>query len=339
MEGLRQHVSMLVGGILIMKNVFVQNKGIVYVILSAVLFGCMPLFAKNIYANGGNAVLLTLMRSMISLPVLFLLMWYKEGNCLISPKKLKQIVILSLGFVSTPILLLTSYHFISSGMATTIHFVYPVFVLIGCFIFFKDVPNRVKTFCIVLCTLGIFLFYTPGQTGNATGILLAFASGITYAFYIIYLDKSGLSSIKPFTLGFYLALVSSIELVIYAVLTNSLNHSLTARGWVLSILFSLVITVGASISFQIGVKEVGSQRASILSTFEPITSIIIGVFIFSESFGVKIVLGVVMILIAVVLLTIFDRKQCTSKLEINKAVGESFPRQSEVAYNKGYPRI
>jgi drug/metabolite transporter (DMT)-like permease len=295
-----------------MKNMFVQNKGFVLVILSAVLFGSMPLFAKNIYINGGNAVLLTLMRSLISLPALFLLMRHEEAKCLISPKSFKQIVILSLGFVSTPVLLLSSYHFISSGMAMTIHFVYPVFVLIGCFVFFNDKPNRVKILSVILCTLGIFLFYTPGQTGNATGMLLAFSSGITYAFYIIYLDKSGLSSIKPFTLGFYLALVSSVELGIFTALTNSFSN-LTVMGWVLSISFALVMTIGATISFQVGVKEIGSQRASILSTFEPITSIVIGVFIFSESFGVKTAIGVFVILTAVVLLTVFDRKQSVSK--------------------------
>ena len=79
--------------------------------------------------------------------------------------------------------------------------------------------------------------------------------------------------------------------------------------------------MGASISFQEGVKEIGSQRASILSTFEPITSIVVGILIFSESFGVKTVTGIIMILTAVVLLTAFDKKQVTSESDIKKAVG------------------
>jgi drug/metabolite transporter (DMT)-like permease len=305
-----------------MKNIFAQNRGTFLVILSAILFGSMPLFVKVININGGNLVLLTLMRSVISLPLLFLLMKHEEYKCLISLKEFKKVVILSLGFATTPILLLTSYKFIPSGMAMTIHFVYPVFVLIGCFLFFKDKPNRIKTVGVVLCTLGIFLFFEPGQTSNSSGILLAFLSGITYAFYVIYLDKSGLRNLKPFKLGFYLALVSSFELGVFAFLTGSLDNSLNLFGWVLCILYSLLITVGASISFQEGVKEIGSQRASILSTFEPITSIIIGIFIFSESFGVKTVIGIILILTAVVLLTAFHKKQVTSRSDINKAAGE-----------------
>lgn len=305
-----------------MKNLFEQNKGSFLVILSAVLFGSMPLFVKVIEDNGGNLVLLTFLRSMISLPLLFLLMKHEGNKSLISLKELKKIVILSIGFATTPILLLTSYGFIPSGMAMTIHFVYPVFVLIGCFLFFKDKPNRIKTIGVVLCTLGIFLFFKSGQKSNFSGIFLAFSSGITYAFYTIYLDKSGLSSMKPFTLGFYLALVSSLELGVYAFLTDSLENSLNLFGWSLCILYSLLITVGASISFQEGVKEIGSQRASILSTFEPITSIVVGILVFSESFGVKTVIGIIMILLAVVLLTAFDKKQVTCKSDIKNASGD-----------------
>ncbi|SHI34483.1 EamA domain-containing membrane protein RarD [Dethiosulfatibacter aminovorans DSM 17477] len=301
-----------------MNNIFLQNKGNILVILSAVLFGSMPLFVKIIDANGGNLVLLTFMRSMISLPLLFMLMRYEGNKSLISLVEFKKIVILSLGFAATPILLLTSYDFIPSGMAMTIHFVYPVFVLIGCFLFFKDKPNRIKTTGLVLSTFGIFLFFDPGQRSNTSGILLAFLSGITYAFYTIYLDKSGLRSLKPFTLGFYLAFVSSVELGMYAFLTDSLENSLNLLGWILCILYSLLITVGASISFQEGVKEIGSQRASILSTFEPITSIVVGILVFSESFGLKTVIGIIMILTAVVILTAFDRKQVTSKSGIKE---------------------
>ena len=48
-----------------------QYKGILLVILSAVLFGCMPLMAKTIYENGGTPVGLTLLRNFLALPALW----------------------------------------------------------------------------------------------------------------------------------------------------------------------------------------------------------------------------------------------------------------------------
>ena len=84
---------------------------------------------------------------------------------------------------------------------------------------------------------------------------------------------------------------------------------MTPLGWGMSLLFALLIAVGASVSFQVGVKEVGAQRAAILSTFEPITSIVVGILAFSEPFGLKTALGVVLILAAVLILTIFDQEK------------------------------
>jgi len=54
--------------------------------------------------------------------------------------------------------------------------------------------------------------------------------------------------------------------------------------------------------FQIGVGIIGSQKSGILSTFEPITSSVIGILVFNEPFGIKSAVGTVLILLSVVLL-------------------------------------
>ena len=48
-------------------------KGALCIILSGVIFGLMPIAAKAIYANGGNSQLLTFLRYLFSLPLLWLL--------------------------------------------------------------------------------------------------------------------------------------------------------------------------------------------------------------------------------------------------------------------------
>jgi drug/metabolite transporter (DMT)-like permease len=281
----------------------------------------MPLIVKNIYIQGGNAITVTFLRALLSLPVLYVLMKREGGTLRVPLKRLRKLVILALGFASTTILLFTSYAYISSGTATTIHFVYPVFVLLGSIIFFKEPFDRVKFLCVLLCTWGILMFYTPGETGSVIGLILAFASGLTFAFYVIYLDKSGLKSIKPFTLGFYLAAVTSVELFFYAVLTNQLVLDMTLKGWALSGVLAISVSVGAVVLFQVGLRQVGAQSTSILSTFEPVTSIIIGVIMFSEPLGIKSIIGVGLILTSVIWLTIGSRQQGGAKLDLKKPVG------------------
>ncbi len=284
-------------------------KGCVYIILSAVIFGCMPLMAKNIYADGVNAVSLVLLRNVLALPVLYLLLRVKQVDIRPTKDGLRRIVLLGLyGSVLTPALLFYSYNYISSGMATTLHFVYPIFVLVGCALFFHDKVGRVKGCCVLLCSLGMLFFYTPGEAAQFFGAMLALVSGVTYAAYIVYLDKSGLSKENPFKIGFGMAAVCTLLLGSIVTLTGNLTLPASLSGWLLCLFFAMAVMVGAVVLFQLGAAIVGPQRAAILSTFEPITGIAVGIVAFDEPFGLKTALGSVLILAAVALLTVFDNK-------------------------------
>lgn len=285
-----------------------QYKGSFLVMVSAVLFGCMPLAAKIVYQNGGNPITLTFLRNTLALPALYIIMRLNKGDCAVNRGRLAKLIILSLGYAPTPLLLYSSYHYISSGTATTIHFIYPVFVVLGCIVFFKEPANRIKIVCVFLCTVGILLFYSPSEQGSLLGLTLAFASGITFAFYLIYLDKIGLTSMAPYALIFWLALVSAIEVGLYGLCARDLSFSMTASGWLLSLVFSLGVTVCAAVCLQTGVKMIGPQRAAILSTLEPITSILLGLLFFSEPFGIRTGFGVALILASVLVLTCCDKE-------------------------------
>ena len=295
-------------------------KGCAYIIVSAVIFGCMPLMAKNIYAEGVNAISLVLLRNVLAMPVLYLLLRAKKINIWPSNKgAVKRITLLGLyGSVLTPALLFYSYNYVSSGMATTLHFVYPVFVLLGCAVFFHDKIGLVKGCSVLLGSIGMLFFYTPGESAQFVGMALAIISGITYAAYIVYLDKSGLGKEHPFKIGFGMAFVCSAMLGTFVMLTGSLTLPKSFFGWALCFVFAMAVMVGAGALFQMGAAIVGPQRAAILSTFEPITGIAVGILAFNEPFGIKTALGSVLIIAAVVLLTVFDKKAENQPLVPNK---------------------
>lgn len=290
---------------------FVDNylKGCTYIILSAVIFGCMPLMAKSIYAQGVNAISLVLLRNVLALPVLYLLLRAKKIDVRPTKRMAKRVVLLGLyGSVLTPALLFYSYNYISSGMATTLHFVYPVFVLLGCAVFYHDKIGPVKGLCVLFCSIGMVLFYTPGESAQFFGTALAIVSGVAYAAYIVYLDKSGLGQESPFKIGFGMAAVCTLLLGTGVTLTGNLALPTSLFAWALCFFFAMVIMVGAVVLFQMGTAIVGPQRAAILSTFEPITGILVGIVAFKEPFGLKTAFGSVLIIAAVVMLTVFDKK-------------------------------
>ena len=140
------------------------------------------------------------------------------------------------------------------------------------------------------------------------GIILAFASGVAYAFYVIYYSHSGLSALDPYVLALYLSLFSSVEVLLVAFLTNQMVLQLPVYAWGLTVVFSFFVSVVATVFFQIGAKLIGPQRVSILSTFEPLTSVVAGAALFHEELTLRSVLGIVCVLAAVSLLAVQKSK-------------------------------
>ena len=64
-----------------------------------------------------------------------------------------------------------------------------------------------------------------------------------------------------------------------------------------------MICIGAVMLFHKGTFLIGAQRAAILSTFEPITSIFVGILFLNEMLTPRILLGSVITLVAGVFIT------------------------------------
>ena len=101
-------------------------KGYALVMLSALLFGCMPLITTYIYREGISRESVVLMRNMLALPLLGLLSWRQSKSMGIPLKALPAIGAIALmGCCVTPLLLYSSYQHIATGTATVFHFIYP----------------------------------------------------------------------------------------------------------------------------------------------------------------------------------------------------------------------
>lgn len=288
-----------------------RNKGYLYVIISSIIFGLMPLFAKFIYENGGNALSLIFYRYILSLPVLYAFIKKdKSSSMKITIVEFKKLLLLSLfGYGITGLLLFISYNYISTGMATTIHYVYPIFVIIGLVFFHKEKINLLKIISVVFCTIGVGLFSDDTGGSNLIGVIIAFMSGITYAFYIVNVDKWGLKDMNLYKLTFYLSFISAMLVLIYGIITKTFIFSITLKGWIATVILSFLTTVVGVVLFQSGIKIIGPQSSAIFSTFEPITSVLIGIIVFKEIFNIKTFIGSLFILLAVIITARNDSKE------------------------------
>lgn len=288
--------------------------GSIAVVVSAMLFGAMPLFAKVVYANGGNSVSVVFYRVFFALFPALLYLLRKGISLAISRREALQILLLAVcGYGGTAYLLFLSYNFVPSGMATTLHFVYPVLVILGSILFLREKAGARRLVCVGLCMAGILLFYNGESGGSPLGVLIALSSGVTYSFYILYLGHSSLRRMHPIKLIFYMNVFCSALMGGIGLATGQLTAALTPLGWGSMLILSVVISFSAVLLFQTGVRTTGPQNTAILSTFEPITSLILGALIFHEHLGFRSLLGCALILAAVILVARAQRPPCPAE--------------------------
>lgn len=302
-----------------------KTKGIILTMLSSITFGFAFTLGPMTYGlEGSNPVTLTFLRNFLSLPFLLVIILLLKINLKVTKKQLKDLMIL--GFVGnaiTTLMLNMAFAYVDVGIVTPIHFTYPIFVTLGCVIFFHEKLSKQKVLALIIAMSGIGCFFitalTSASLGASTliGLILAVASGMFYAFYIIFMDKSGLKSEPPFKITFYVAISSSIGMFIYGMITNQLVFStLTPKAWGLSAIFAFLCTVVALSLLQVGIKHIGASEAAVISTFEPITSVIFGAILLGEKITLMKIIACTLIFAGVLILSFAKEKvQQTKKVK------------------------
>ncbi len=287
-------------------------RGIGATLLSAVYFGFVPLLMKTVYAGGGNSFTAAFLRFALSIPVLFIVLRIKGTDLRITREELKHfLIITAFGYAGTTLLVFTAYNYIPTGMTTTIHFLYPTFTVAGLMIFYREKIKASKIFCVILCLIGIVMFYNGGE-GHASlvGILLALCSSMTYAFYTIFLGKSEvLREIEPMKRLFYMHIIGAVIMLAIGVVSGNLNFHMTPLSWgVMALTANLTAFVGALL-YQIGVKYIGAESTAMLSTFEPITSVIVGILVYGEPMTLRIFIGCAAIIASTLIIAKTESKE------------------------------
>lgn len=281
-----------------------RRKGILYTFLSAAIFGFTPILVRISYNGGANGITMTFLRAYLALPFLYVLVKRRRIPLRLRAGEWKTVLILgAVGSAATTLCLYMSYNYISVGMATTLHFIYPLLVNVGCVLFLKQRLLLYQKTSLVLGCAGILLFMDFGSSGSLAGIFLALLSGVCYAFHISYMSVSGIQEMYFFKLSFYLCLVMGTVCGLFGLVSGSLTLRMSPESWFFALLVSLLTSVGAISLLQLGIRLTGPSTAAILSTLEPITSVIFGILILHEGLTAAKALGCLLILFSVAVIT------------------------------------
>lgn len=279
----------------------IMKKGYIYTALSAIIFGLMPLLTKIIIARGATSLTIPFFRVFYVTIVLFFVLKIKKIDFHLEKRDLLSVMLTSIfGSGLTIIILNESYNYVDTGIATSLHFLYPLFVAILCCFFYGEKIKKKQIISLSFALVGIICFMSKGN-GSLFGYLLAIASGLTYAFYLVKMDKSGLVKMNALKLSFYLALFTTIEIFTINLFMQDVVFKMDALSYGLLLVLALSSSFLATVLLQKGVLLLGSTRASFICLLEPVTSMIVGILWLNEALTLNKGLGGLAIIISLII--------------------------------------
>ena len=272
--------------------------------IAGVSYGTNPLFAKPLLESGVPVLVMLFFRYGISAAILAVWMLAKRERFQVKGNEFALLVLLGILFACSSLFLFFSYEFIPSGLATTLVYLYPVFVAL-IMVFLRFYPSW-QTWLSIIATFGGILLLSspsPGASIRIPGIILAVSSAISYAFYLVIVNRSKrIKNVSEHTLTLYALLTGAfLFAVIRALQGGSITEGIsTTADWGNLIGLAIVPTMISLLTLAVSSRYIGPTKTSILGVFEPLTAIMIGTLLFGEPLTLKMGIGVAVCVGAVV---------------------------------------
>jgi drug/metabolite transporter (DMT)-like permease len=179
-------------------------------------------------------------------------------------------------------------------------YLYPMFVFILSALVLKEKATAAKVIALVLALVGSALTVDPNG-GQLIGALMAIAAALIYSVYIIV----GTSVMKHVSAVQSSTIIFASAGTVYGMLTfvNGAHLPASNSGWLAMlgmIIFSTIIPV---VTFLAGLERIGPTNAAMLSTLEPVVTVLLAAWLFGERLMPIVLVGGGLILVAVIILT------------------------------------
>ena len=279
-------------------------KGLVTGILSSSTFGLIPLFTLPLMAQGMTFDSILFYRFLPAGVAIGILLPIRGESFVIRKSELPTLCYLNLFYVMSALFLFWGYNYLPSGVATTIHFMYPVFVTLIMSIIYHERLSAIIITAIILAISGVAsLSISDTEQGiDLTGIGIVLISAISYALYIVRVNKSKVRNMNGTKLTFYVLMIGSLIFLLNAQLKGGVQSIPDGKAFMNILMLAILPTVVSNLALVYAIKNIGSTLTAILGAMEPLTALSIGILVFAEPLTPTIALGFILIISAVSLI-------------------------------------
>ena len=274
--------------------------GIILIAISAASFGTLAIFGRYAYADGMDTFTVLFIRFGISALFMTLILILRKEH-FPSRKIFVQLIGMgALGYVGQSFMYMTAIKYASSGLVALLLYLYPMFVFILSVLVLHEKATTIQVIALILALVGSALTVDPNG-GQLIGALMAIAAALIYSVYIIV----GTNVMKHVSAVQSSAIIFASAGMVYGMLTfaNGAHFPASNSGWLAMlgmVIFSTVIPVA---TFLAGLERIGPTNAAMLSTLEPVVTVLLAAWLFGEKLMPIVMVGGGLILVAVILLT------------------------------------
>ena len=283
-------------------------KGFLYGIMASSTFGLLPLFTLPVMGEGLTTFSILSYRMLFASILVAVLMLIGRVSFATNLKELRWFAVLGFLYYGSAALLFQAYGGMASGLATTLHFMYPVSVTLIMALVYKQRPSVVTICAIILSLVGVALLCLRESSTGVSSLLSVFLvllSGVCYAVYLVLVSTvRRINQQNSQKLTFYVLMFSGAFFMLSTLQGGGLQIIPSASAGINLLLMATLPTLLSNLALVRSVKSIGSTLTSVLGAMEPLTAIIVGILVFDESLRGLMVVGIILILVSVSLIVL-----------------------------------
>jgi drug/metabolite transporter (DMT)-like permease len=278
----------------------VRSSGTLLCLASAAGFGAMAAFGKLAYDEGATVGTLLSVRFTLAAALFWLLTPAREVRALS-----RRDIGIALGLGMCGYALQAGCYFaaldrIDASVLGLLVYTYPAMVAVAAFLIGRERLDARRLAALALASGGLVLVLAGSGGGSLDplGAALGLGAAAVYCTYILVSD--GISTrIRPQVLATIVCSGAAVTLTAGSAALGELRPGdLTVAGWGWLAGLAVVSTVGAISLFFAGLKRVGPTMAAILSTAEPVVTVVLAFLLFGEALGPMQLIGGLLVLAA-----------------------------------------
>jgi drug/metabolite transporter (DMT)-like permease len=274
--------------------------GIGLVALSAAAFGTLAIFGRQAYAAGLNTFTILFLRFGLAALLMLALMAARRERLPRGSVLARLAGMGALGYIGQSFSYLTALKYASAGLVALLLYLYPVLVALLAAVFLREKLTPAKGLALLLALAGTALTVDP-EGGQGVGIALAISAAAIYSIYIIVGTgvMKHVSAVQSSAVIFASAgLTAGVLMVI-----EGPSLPTTPAGWGAIAAIVIVATVVPVVTFLAGLERIGPTNAAMLSTLEPVVTVLLAAWLLNETLKPAALIGGGLILLAVIVVT------------------------------------